>query len=128
MIPMDNYQALQSFWESFGVEAYDDQTVFNEGNLPAFPHITYESASGGYLNSATLSASIWDRTATWGFLKQKAEEIKRYIGYGGKQIKTDGGYLWIKLPESTRFDWPEDSGEDGVLRIRINIEVDFLTT
>ena len=105
---MDNYQALQSFWESFGVDAYDEQTVFDEGNLPAFPHITYEAASGGYLNSTILAANLWHRTTSWGWL--------------------DTGYLWIKLPETTPFDSPEDSGDDAILRIRMNIEVDFLTT
>lgn len=125
---MDNYQALQSFWESFEVDAYDEQTVFDEGNLPAFPHITYEAASGGYLNSTILAANLWHRTTSWGWLKQKAEQIRQSIGYGGKQIKTDTGYLWIKLPETTPFDSPEDSGDDAILRIRMNIEVDFLTT
>jgi len=125
---MDNYQALQTFWDGFGVSAYDEQTVFDEGQQPAYPHITYESAGGGYLNTQMLSASIWDRNTSWAWIKTKVEEIRKAIGYGGTQLKTDGGYLWIKLPESSAFSSPLDSGDETVKRMRMSIEVDFMTT
>ena len=125
---MDNYQALQEFWSGFGVNAYDEQTVFSNGEQPAYPHITYESAGGGYLNTTTLSASIWDRTPSWSWLKQKAEQIKKYIGHGGVSLRTDDGIIWIKLPETTAFSQPIDSGEDTVKRMHLTIEVDFMTT
>ena len=123
---MDNYQALQSFWDSFGLDAYDEQSVFTEKQMPSFPHITYESASGGYMNSTVLFANIWDKSDAWAFIKQKAETIRKAIGYGGKRIATDSGYLWIKLPENSEFSQPLDSGEDTVKRMRLSIEVDFL--
>lgn len=125
---MDNYQALQTFWEGFGVSAYDEQTVFDNGNQPAYPHITYEAAGGGYMNTATLSASLWDRSTSWAWIKQKTEEIKKSIGYGGVRINTDDGIIWIKLPETVTFSAPFDSGEDTVKRMRMTIEVDFMTT
>lgn len=125
---MNNYQALQAFWQGFGVSAYDDQTVFDEGRHPAYPHITYESAGGGYLNTATLSASLWDKTTSWAWLKQKTEEIRKTIGYGGVRLKTDDGIIWIKLPETSTFAAPFDSGDDTVKRMRMTVEVDFMTT
>lgn len=125
---MDNYQALQTFWSGFGVSAYDEQTVFDKGNQPAYPHITYESAGGGYMNTATLSASLWSKSTSWAWLKQKAEEIKKSIGYGGVRLKTDDGIIWIKLPETATFSAPFDSGDDTIKRMRMTIEVDFMTT
>lgn len=124
---MDNYQALQSFWEGFDLEAYDEQTVFTEDTMPSFPHITYESAGGGYMSTTVLYASIWDKSTSWGWLKQKSDEIRKAIGYGGQKVETDDGYLWIKLPENTEFSQPIDSGDDTVKRMRLNIEVDFMT-
>ena len=110
------------------MNAYDDQTVFDNGNQPAYPHITYESAGGGYLNSTTLSASLWNKTTSWTWLKQKSEEIRKAIGHGGVTIKTDDGIIWIKLPYATRFSEPLESGDDTVKRMHMSIEVDFMTT
>ena len=125
---MDNYQALQTFWDSFGIDAYDEQTLFDEGSMPAYPHITYEAASGGYMNTSMLSASIWDKNTSWAWIKTKVEEIRQSIGYGGRQLAVDGGYIWVKLPEISQFSAPVDSGDDSVKRIRMSIEVDFMTT
>ena len=130
---MDSWQALHAFWSGFDVPAYDEQTIFAEGDAPAYPHITYESAGGINGNSDLLTASLWDRidpdstqTASWIWLKQKAEEIKNAIGYGGITIQVEGGGLWLKLPESSPFSRPLPSGEDNILRIQMNIEVDYI--
>ena len=82
---MDSWQALHAFWSGFDVPAYDEQTVFDERYSPAYPHITYESAAGTNGNTELLTASLWDmvdpteQTASWSWLKQKAEEIKHAI-------------------------------------------------
>ena len=86
---MDSWQALNDFWSRFNVPAYDEQTVFDERYSPAYPHITYESAAGTNGNTELLTASLWDmvdpteQTASWSWLKQKAEEIKHRRGIYG---------------------------------------------
>ena len=129
---MDSWQALHAFWSGFDVPAYDEQTVFDERYSPAYPHITYESAAGTNGNTELLTASLWDmvdpteQTASWSRLKKKAEEIKHAIGYGGLKMKVEGGGIWIKLPETSPFSRPMPSGEDNILRIQMNIEVDYI--
>ena len=129
---MDSWQALNAFWSGFDVPAYDEQTVFDERYSPAYPHITYESAAGTNGNTELLSASLWDmvdptkQTASWAWLKKKAEEIKHAIGYGGLKMKVEGGGIWIKLPNTSPFSRPLPSGEDNILRIQMNIEVDYI--
>lgn len=129
---MDSWQALNAFWSGFDVPAYDEQTVFDERYSPAYPHITYESAAGTNGNTELLTASLWDmvdpteQTASWSWLKQKAEEIKHAIGYGGLKMEVEGGGIWIKLPETSPFSRPMPSGEDNILRIQMNIEVDYI--
>lgn len=129
---MDSWQALHAFWSGFEVPAYDEQTVFDERHSPAYPHITYESAAGTNGNTELLTASLWDmvdpteQTVSWSWLKQKAEEIKHAIGYGGLKMKVEGGGIWIKLPETSPFSRPMPSGEDNILRIQMNIEVDYI--
>ena len=129
---MDSWQALNAFWSGFDVPAYDEQTVFDERYSPAYPHITYESAAGTNGNTELLTASLWDmvdpteQTAAWSWLKQKAEEIKHAIGYGGLKMRVEGGGIWIKLPNTSPFSRPLPSGEDNILRIQMNIEVDYI--
>lgn len=125
---MDNFAALQEFWESFGVDAYDEQTYFTEGDSPAYPHITYESVSGTFASSKLLSAHLWDRSPGWKWLKQKAEEIKHEIG-GGITKRVDDGVVWFRIPETTPFAQiiPSGSEDDLIKRILLYVEIEFLT-
>ena len=125
---MDNFQAIQSFWDRFGVDAYDEQTTFDEGDLPAYPHITYESFSGTWTSSRTMSAHLWSRSSSWAWIKHKAEQIKKEIG-NGILIHVDDGALWFRIPEYTPFAQVIGSGSDDekVQRIFLNVEVEFLT-
>lgn len=125
---MDNFAALQSFWESFNVDAYDEETYFTKGDVPAFPHLTYESVSGTWTSTKMLSAYLWDRSPSWAWLKQKAEEIKKAIG-SGRIIQVDDGALWLRIPELTPFaqSIPSDSEDDQTKRILLYVEVEFLT-
>lgn len=125
---MDNFQAIQSFWERFGVDAYDEQATFDEGDLPAYPHITYESFSGTWTSSRTMSAHLWNRSGSWAWIKQKAEQIKKDIG-NGILIHVDDGVLWFRIPEYTPFAQVISSGSDDekIQRIFLNVEVEFLT-
>lgn len=131
---MDNWQALQSFWGSFEWPAYDEQTAFPEGYMPAFPHITYESGDGDFGRVAFLVAHLWDKDAdpysvNWAGIKQKASEIKDYIGQGGVKINVDGGQIWIKIPDSMSFAMPigADPDDPTIKRILLNVEVEFLS-
>lgn len=125
---MDNYAALQAFWDSFGVDAYDEQTYFTEGTMPAYPHITYESVSGTWTSEKLLSAYIWDKSDSWAWLKQKAEEIKHTIGSGITK-PVDDGVIWFRIPETTPFSQiiPSGSDDERVKRILMYVEIEFLT-
>ena len=109
--------------------AYDEQTVFAEGSMPAFPHITYEAGDGDFGHETFLVAHLWDRSSDWQLLKQKAAEIKAYVKDGGVKVNVDGGQLWFKLSDSMTFAQPIESGSDdpAVKRILINMTVEYLT-
>lgn len=128
---MNAWQAQQNFWSSFGLPAYDDQTVFTKGDMPAYPHITYESFGGFLGQSTTLTASLWYKTDEWADVKQKATEILNYIG-SGRLYDIDTGKLWIQAPDSSPFAQPLDAGNsDGSIdppkRIVITIEAEILS-
>lgn len=126
---MDNWQAQQAFWESFGWPAYDDQTTFNEDDLPAYPHITYESADGDFGAETQLAIHLWNRSGSWAAIKQKASEIKAALVGGGVKLNTDNGQIWLKIPDGVVSSRPFATGssDELVQRIMINVSAEFLS-
>lgn len=122
---MDKAQAIQTFWSSFDLEAFDEQSAYDERMELPSNYITYEEITSNIGESVALTASLWYHSTSWAAISQKADEIAQYIGYGGVVLAVDGGYLWIKLgaPFAQRMAVEQDS----IRRIVMNISVDFLT-
>ena len=122
---MNKAQAIQEFWSSFSLMAIDEQSAYDEKiELPS-NYITYELQTGSFDSSLSLSASLWYYTTSWADITEKADEIAEYIGYGGKFIEVDGGYIWIKLGQP--FAQRMAVEQENYRRIILNITVDFLT-
>lgn len=120
---MDKAQAVHSFWNRFGLIAYDESTVPDTAQMP---YITYELATSSFSDGAVaLSASLWYHTTSLEQITKKSEEISQYIGFGGITIHTDSGFIWIKRrsPFAQRM---RDNTDDKVLRIILNISVEFI--
>lgn len=119
---MDKGQALQAFWGGFGLTAYEQNTVPDNANMP---YITYEVITDSSGNTTSMSGDLWYYGEAWKDIDRKADEISRFISYGGIVLKMDDGYMWIK--KGTPFSQHVTDPNDMVRRIRIGIEVDFLT-
>lgn len=119
---MNTAQALQLFWSSFNLPAYDENTVPDKATLP---YITYEVGDDFFGEQAARSASLWYRSTSWEDITQKEQEIASYIGRGGRMISVDGGAIWIKRgsPWAQRMAEPSDS---MVRRIVLNYEIEFV--
>ena len=120
---MTKDEAIYSFYSGFSLPAYDENTV-PEGS--ALPYITYSVSTDSIGNIVILSASLWYRSTSWVTIQDKADEIAAAIGYGGKIIKIDNGYLWLTKgsPFAQRMSEPSDK---MVRRIVLNISAEFLT-
>lgn len=105
------------------MKAYDENTVAENAT---FPRITYSVSTDSIGNLVILSASLWYNTRSWEDISKKADEIAADLGYGGKIIKIDNGYLWLVKgsPFAQRMSEPSDK---MVRRIIININAEFLT-
>lgn len=122
---MDKGRALHEFWSSFGLTAIDENSAYDSTiDLPS-NYITYELKTSNFGDSVALTASLWYHSTSWADITQKADEIAEYIGWGGKVIPVDYGYIWIKLgsPFAQRMAVEQDSFR----RILMNISVDYLT-
>ncbi len=120
---MDKEQALQAFWSSFGLEAYDENTVPIEATMP---YITYAVVTDSLENKVSASASLWYKSTSWKDISNKKDEISNAIGIGGHVTPINGGYMWITrgTPFAQRMSDPND---DSIRRIYLNAVVEFLT-
>lgn len=115
-------QAIHSFWSSFGIPAYDENSVPNEA---ALPYITYSLSYDSFDQSVAMAASIWYRSISWEEITSKSHEVLAAIGKGGTQLHLDNGAIWINLgtPAYQRV----DSGNSDIRRIYININAEYIT-
>lgn len=128
---MDKGQALQVFWESFGIPAIDEQSSYDQATFEKLGiskrYITYEVGTGNLSANQMLSGSLWYRETTWENITRKADQIAAWIGYGGRTYKIDGGYLKIMLPQGQIYRRVLDP-DTSYRRIIFNIEVAYLTS
>lgn len=121
---MDKFQALHTFWSSFDLPAYDQYTVPDKAKLP---YITYETATGSIGDVINLTASLWYRDTGWAEISRKAQEIADVIeGLYPPTLKLDTGRLLLTrgVPWSQRMNDPDD---DGIRRVVLNVQAEFLT-
>ena len=120
---MDKAQAIHDLWSSFGLEAYDQNTVPENAQMP---YITYEVATGKMDDVLLLTGSLWYHSLSWAEISRKAEEIAEAIGGSGYYLHAvDGGYLWVT--QGNPFSQRVQDEDDTVRRILINLNVEFLT-
>lgn len=119
---MSKWRAIQHFWESFNIPAYDAQSVPGDATLP---YITYEAQTGSLDGVLSLTSSIWYRGSYWTDVCNKADEIDAYLNNGITIPLDDGQYLWIVkgCPFAQRL---ADETDNQVKRIIINIQAEFL--
>ena len=129
---MDKAQALNQFWNSFGLRAYEVSTVpeyiFENGEKVKveMPYITYDVMTDNIERVVNLSASLWYRSTSWEDITLKAKEIeKRLAEHGGEVVKLDRGYMYIY--PGTPFTQHGTDPDDAIRRININVQVEFLT-
>lgn len=119
---MNKDQALDTFWNSFNIPAYESQTIPPDAVLP---YITYQVSTDSFDNRVSLTNSIWYRSTSWREISDKASEIAERLGIGGEVISIDDGYVWLMrgTPFAQRMSDPDDS----IRRIVINVQAEFLT-
>lgn len=119
----DKWQALNAFWNSFTIPAYDENSVPDGTPMP---YITYGGATDSWDYPVPIIASIWYRSTSWTAISQKAEEIAKAIAENGYYITPiEGGYMaiWKNNVFAQRMTDPDDS----VRRILLSVTVEYLT-
>ena len=120
---MTKAAAIYQFWSSFGLTAYEENTVPTDA---AFPYVTYQLVTDSFDREVAATASLWYRGESWTAINDKTEEISAHIGLGGKIIKCDGGRIWIKRGQPFAQNMGDES-DDLIKRKYLNLTFEFLT-
>ena len=128
---MTKAAAIYQFWNSFGIKAYEENTVIDadeDGNPvePTMPYITYQLVTDSFDREVAATASLWYRSESWTAINAKTEEISAHIGLGGKIIKCDGGRIWIKRGQPFAQNMGDES-DDLIKRKYLNVTIEYLT-
>ena len=118
---MDKDQALNNFWNSFGVKAYDINTV--PDNAP-IKKITYEVSISDFGESVPNVVYIHDRSNSWKSVVDIQNLIDARLKNGGATIPFDNGIIWIT--KASPFAMRLDGENDSIRRIAINVQAEYL--
>lgn len=121
---MDKAQSIQSFWSSFGIPAYDENSVPDDA---VKPYITYNCSIDELGSVTTMYASLWYYSTNWVDIMAKTNEIEKKLSHGGVLIPIDGrGYTWIVKghPFAQKM---RDESDDMIRRVYINLQVEYLS-
>ena len=120
---MTKAAAIYQFWNSFGLMAYEENTVPDDA---AFPYITYQLVTDSFASEIPITASLWYRSESWTAINAKTEEISQKISRGGKVVPCDGGAIWLKRGQPFAQNMRDES-DDLIKRKYLNITAEFLT-
>ncbi|MBQ9599838.1 MAG: hypothetical protein IJR33_08545 [Clostridia bacterium] len=119
---MTKANAIYSFWASFGLNAYEENSVPDDAQ---FPFITYELATDRFGEEVSLTASLWYKEPSWVNANAKADAVYAEL-VGGKYITYDGGAALLE--GATPFaQGTSDPSDKEIKRIIINYTAEFLS-
>lgn len=122
--------ALNRFFSSFGLTAYEENSVYDMDEPPSMPYLTYSLSTGAFdpnQNGSSLSVNLWYRSESWVPINAKTEEISKAIGRGGTRLRCDGGYILVRRNDTSFAQSLGDSVDDRVKRKYINLNVEYFT-
>ena len=120
---MTKAAAIYQFWNSFGLTAYEENSVPDEAD---FPYITYQLVTDSFDREIPLTASQWYRGESWTGINAKTDEISQTISRGGKIIPCDDGAIWLKRGQPFAQNMGDES-DDLIKRKYLNITAEFIT-
>ena len=89
--------ALYEFWNTFGVDAYPEDTIPDEAKPP---YLTYEITIPEWYGMATYNVKIWTKSTSFKQVVFLADSISKAIGDGKRIPVKNGGNIWLFKDEN----------------------------
>lgn len=120
----DKFAAIQDFWGSFGIPAYNEASVPSGDDAPKFPYITYTMPYDKFDRPVSMVVNVWTRSNSWSTAYAKFAEIEKVIG-SGKYVLCDGGAVLIQFGSPCMTPLGDDN-DDLIRRLLINITAEYI--
>lgn len=120
---MTKTEALQKWFDGFGIKAYPASAVPDDAT---FPYLTYEPVIAAFgEGEVNCTVNLWYYTSSESIPNAKAEEIGKAVGLGGVRIKCDDGLIWIKRgsPFCQNVAYEQDT---SIKRRYINLDIEYI--
>lgn len=115
---MTKAQALYSFFSSFDIPAFEENSVPKTAELP---YLTYQLVDG---ERVSVVCTLFYRSSSLKEITEKSEEIALRLGLGGTIVKYDNGLIWLMRGEPFSFNSVDEV--DKTIKIKsINIEIEY---
>lgn len=132
---MNKQQAYNAFWGTFGVLAFEENSVpddrvidelIKSGAAAAkYPYITYQVLTDDINAPVFPTASIWDKSSSWERSDLLANTISGYIQRMNTLQLTNGRMFITKGSPFAQH--MGDESDATIKRIVLNLSVEFLT-
>ena len=121
---MNRWEAIHQFWSSFGVPAYEQNSVPDLKTL-TFPYITYEAAVGSWEDIIPLTASIWDKNTSWRRIADLSDTIEKTVRLSDP-VAYDNGMYRIWVGDTAFSQNMGDPDNDKIKRKVLNLNFEFM--
>ena len=120
---MDRYEAQYRFWSSFGIPAYEQNSVPDLDKV-TFPYITYQAAASPFDGDVSVNASIWTRSTSWLSADTLSDAVEYRLKNGGAVLPYTGGVVWI-TPDTPFAQSMGDPDDDRIKRKLLTVTCHF---
>ena len=114
--------ALYQFFSGFGLEAFVENNVPEEAQLP---YITYQLVEPDWDDSASMYARVWYRSTSFQSINAKVDAIRAAIGES-VSIPTSGGAVYLSKGSPFAQYMPME-GDDTLKVAYLNLTIHALT-
>lgn len=120
---MDRYEAQYAFWSSFGVPAYEQNSVPDLKEV-TFPYLTYQAAASPFDSDVSVNASIWTLSTSWATADALSDLVETALKNGGYRVMYEGGLIWVTAdnPFAQNMGDPDD---DRIKRKLLSVTLHF---
>lgn len=123
---MNKYQALYQWFNSFGIPFYVDTNVPSENEI-TYPYGTYQNVMGGWLDEASITVRVYDRSDSESPINKLSDKIRDALFDGGHMILCDEGAMHVSM--GSPFCQALSDSEDSTIKSRyINLNIEYLLT
>ena len=113
--------ALNTFWNSFSVPAYEVATIPDDVEMP---YITYEGAIDNFGKEIATNVNLYYRGKSWKSITQKLDEIDDVISDGVYVPFSNNKALLIR--KANPFAQPVAEDDEQVRRYILNLTYEYI--